>query len=184
MKDPVFSAFLKKQYEEGLALAGESDLLDLTPLFLPFEKRSGPPSRFVATFHSRGLVLEPGHQVREADLFEVGIFFPGDYLRRIDPALILTLLHPHNVWHPNISLYGPFICAGRMSPGTGLVELLYQVFEILTYQKVTMREDDALNPSACAWARQNQHRFPIDPRPLKRRAIDFEIEAIAEEEKR
>jgi hypothetical protein len=28
-----------------------------------------------------------------------------------------------------------------------------------------------LNPDACRWARNNQHRFPTDPRPLKRRRL-------------
>ena len=56
-------------------------------------------------------------------------------------------------------------------PGTPLVDLLYQCFEIITYTKVTMREDDALNRAACGWARENQDRFPIDPRPLKRRRL-------------
>ena len=51
----------------------------------------------------------------------------------------------------------------------------YQLFEIITYKRVTMREDDALNPVACAWARRNTHRFPIDPRPLKRRTVEFRL---------
>ena len=31
-RDPVFEAFLARQYQEGLALAAESDLLELFPL--------------------------------------------------------------------------------------------------------------------------------------------------------
>jgi hypothetical protein len=64
----------------------------------------------------------------------------------------------------------PLICVGRLKPGTWLVDLLYQCYEIITYQKVTMREDDALNPLACVWSREHQQRFPIDRRPLKWRA--------------
>jgi hypothetical protein len=64
---------------------------------------------------------------------------------------------------------------GRLVPGTSLVDLLYQVHEIVTYQKVTMREDDALNPAACGWARTHQHLFPIDRRPLRRRATTFQV---------
>jgi hypothetical protein len=59
-----------------------------------------------------------------------------------------------------------------------LVDLLYQVYEILTYQKLTPREDDALNKEACHWARANQKRFPIDRRPLKRRSLALEVEPI------
>ena len=61
----------------------------------------------------------------------------------------------------------PFICPGRIVPGMSLVDLLYQVYEILTYQKLTTH--DALNREAAAWARANQGRFPTDRRPLKRR---------------
>ena len=82
------------------------------------------------------------------------------------------------VFHPNIK--APFICVGKLSPGTLLVDILYQCFEIISYNKVTMREDDALNGAACAWARSNQHRFPVDPRALKRRSLEFRIEPIEE----
>ena len=54
------------------------------------------------------------------------------------------------------------------------------MFEIITYNKATMREDDALNFEACRWARWNTGRFPVDTRPLKRRMADFAIEEIGE----
>ena len=56
------------------------------------------------------------------------------------------------------------------------MDLIYQVFEIITYHKVTMTEKDALNWEACAWARQHKDRFPIDSRPLRRRALDLQVE--------
>ena len=111
----------------------------------------------------------------------VGIGFHDGYLRAADPCRVLTWLWPRNVFHPNISDRAPFICVGHLVPGTSLVDILYQCFEIITYHKVTMREDDALNKDACAWARQNQHRFPIDPRPLKRRSVDFHVEPTGEQ---
>ena len=160
-RDPVFEAFLRRQYEEASALAASSDLLELFPL------DGMPPSRYIARFHCRGLVRAPNSKVTETDRFEVGIWFPSDYLRRAEPWEVLTWLGPRHVFHPNISNRMPLICVGRLAPGTWLVDLLFQCFEIITYQKVTMREDDALNPAACAWAREHQGRFPVDPRPLK-----------------
>jgi hypothetical protein len=162
--DPVFQSFLARQYAEGMALAQASDLLDLVPL------DGDPPDRYVARLACRGLVRLSNGRVAEADRFDVGIWFPSDYLRRAEPWEVLTWLGPRRVFHPNISHRLPLICVGRLAPGTWLVDLLYQCFEIITYQKVTMREDDALNPAACAWAREHQDRFPIDPRPLKWRA--------------
>jgi hypothetical protein len=163
-RDPVYEAFLTRQHAEGMALARESDLLELEPLGGP------PPCRYLARFRCTGLVRPPSGRVREADRFEVGIWFPSDYLRRAEPWQVLTWLGPRGVFHPNISASLPAICVGRLKPGTWLVDLLYQCFEIITYQKVTMREDDALNPAACAWAREHQQLFPVDRRPLKWRA--------------
>ena len=137
------------------------------------------PSRYLVRFHCKGLVRDGGGAVLEADRFDVGVWFPSDYLRRAAPPQVLTWLGPRNVFHPNISDQAPFICVGHLSPGTPLVDLIYQCFEIITYNKVTMREDDALNKDACAWARHNLHRFPVDSRPLKRRAVDIQIEEVS-----
>jgi hypothetical protein len=167
--DPVFDAFLRRQYEEGMALARESDLLHLEAL------GTEPCQHFVAEFRCKGLVRTPAGEVIEADRFLIGIWFPSDYLRQAQPAQVLTWLGPRQVFHPNIAEGAPFICVGRLVPGTTLVDLLYQCFEIITYKKVTMREDDALNRAACAWARDHQDRFPIDARPLKRRALALNV---------
>jgi hypothetical protein len=45
-----------------------------------------------------------------------------------------------------------------------LLSLLQQLYQMITWQRFTPREDDALNREACAWARKNMHRFPVDPR--------------------
>jgi hypothetical protein len=39
-----------------------------------------------------------------------------------------------------------------------------------------MREDDALNKAACAWAREHQDRFPVDRRPLRRRQLELTVD--------
>jgi hypothetical protein len=165
----MLEGFLRRQHEEAMRLAGESDLLDVLPVGVE------PYARFMAEFSCRGLVRNENGEITEANRFAVGIWFPPDYLRRADPFQVLAWLGPRWVWHPNISDMVPLICVGRLTPGTPLVDLLYQVFEIITYQKVTMREDDALNPIACGWARQNAHRFPIDSRAIKRRVVQFQL---------
>ena len=168
MADRVLAAFLARQEEEGLRFAAESDLLTLVPM-------GAPADRYLVEFRCRGLVeCEPGTIV-EATCFRVGIWFPSTYLRVADPFRVLTWLGPHNVWHPNISASVPLVCVGRLAAGTGLVDILYQLFEIITWNKVTMREDDALNAAACQWARRHPDRYPVDQRPLKRRAAAFRI---------
>lgn len=169
MTDLVLDAFLRRQVQEGLALARESDLLRLFPL-------GDPADRYVAAFSCKGLTRQSDGDIVEAEHFEVGIRFPLDYLRHAEPFQVLTWLGPRNIWHPNIAAESTAICVGRLTPGTSLVDLLYQVFEIITWNKVTMREDDALNRAACEWARGNSARFPVDRRPLKRRALTLCLE--------
>ena len=172
MDDRVLEAFLNRQHDEGMALADGSDLLDLIPL-------GGPCSQlYVAMFCCKGLVRSSSGEIEEAGRFELGIWFPSDYLRRAAPQEVVSWFGPPEVFHPNIR--APYICIGRLAPGTGLVDILYQCFEIITFNKVTMREDDALNPIACEWARQHQDRFPIDSRPLKRRRLQIKLDDSAE----
>ncbi|MGA2267797.1 MAG: hypothetical protein ABSH44_04930 [Bryobacteraceae bacterium] len=168
--DPVLRAFLERQAEEGRALAQASDILELECL--------PTGQHFVAHFNCRGLVKEPNGVVREAESFHLGVFFGSDYLRAVSPYETLTLLGPLNTYHPNVAFGAPFICVGHIAPGTALVDLLYQAYEILTYQKLTPREDNAMNKEACRWARANQERFPIDRRPLKRRPLALEVEPV------
>lgn len=168
-RDAVRDAFLARQFEEGMALAEASDLLRLQPL------EGSPPGKYLAEFLCKGLVRRPGVDVEEASAFLVGVWFPSDYLRRAEWWQVLSWIGPRYVFHPNIGNRVPLICVGRVVPGTPLVDLLYRCFDVVTFKKVTMREDDALNREACAWARANQHRFPVDARPLKRRTLDLHV---------
>jgi len=168
--DPVFQRFLERQFEEGTALAQSSDLLDLS--ILP-----AAPPHVVAEFHCTGLVRKGDGEVTEANQFHVGIWFPSDYLRRADTFQILRLFTP-DVWHPNVSRELPLICVGRLTPGTPLVDIVYQVFDMLTYQKYNPREYDALNKAACQWARGHQDRLPVDRRPLKRQPLSLEVRPL------
>jgi len=170
MTDRVLAAFLARQREEGMALAAASDLLDLVPV------DGALGQRYLADFRCTGLVQAESGEIVEADRFVIGIWFPDGYLREADPSRVLTWLEPGRIFHPNVR--APFICIGHLAPGTSLVDLLYRCFEIITYSKVTMREDDVLNREACAWARQNQHRFPVDHRALKGRSVEFDVEAV------
>jgi hypothetical protein len=162
MTDRILNAFLAQQAHDGGALAASSDLLDLTPL-------SPALNRYIARFTCTGLVRAESGAITEANEFYAGIRFPNDYLRLADPFTVLAWLGPRAIWHPNIAVDAPVICVGRLNPGTGLVDILYQIFDIITWRKVTMREDDALNKEACEWARRHPGRGPVDNRPLKRR---------------
>ncbi len=156
MRDVVLESFLEAQFAAAKALAEASDILELWP---------ADTRRYVAHFNCRGLVCQ-GDEIRPWEgRFTAGIFFPSDYLRRVEPALVVTWVQPANVWHPNIA--PPLICVGRMPPGTPLVDLLHQVYEIITWQRFTPNEHDALNRPACQWARNHREQLPVDSRPLR-----------------
>ena len=165
MQDKIFEAFLRHQFQEGTALARDSDLLELFPLGTP----GAPPDRYVARFLCKGLVRDGQGEVAEANGFEVGVWFPSDYLRHVEPIQVVTWLNPPGVFHPNIR--PPFMCLGKLTPGTSLVDILYQCFEVITYHN--WAPHDALNPEASQWARNHQDRLPVDKRPLKRRKLDL-----------
>lgn len=170
MNDPILNSFLHRQREEALALARASDLVEIWPI------AGEPPNRYRIRLRCKGLVRRDGEEVREASLFELEVWFPSDYLRRADPFQVLTWIGPREVFHPNISAFSPLICIGRLIRGTPLVDIVYRCFDVITYNNVTMVEQDSLNKSACEWARQNRNRFPIDTRPLKRRTLSFAVE--------
>ena len=106
--------------------------------------------------------------VSECNRVGVGIWFHPEYLRVARPYDTVTLLGPRQLLHPNIRF--PGICIGRMPPGTSLVDLVYQIFEMLTFNRVTA--NDPLNPAATEWWLRHQDRFPLDTRPLKWRAAE------------
>jgi ubiquitin-protein ligase len=168
--DPIYQRFMESQFAEGMALADASDILRLhvPPM---------APPHFVAEYQCKGLVRTAQGEISEATGFQVGIWFPQDYLRRADGFEMLRVFTPR-IWHPNVSADLPLICIGHLTPGTSLVDILYQVYDILTYQKYNPREDDCLNRGACSWAREREHQFPIDGRPLKRRSLQLEVKPL------
>ena len=167
--DPIYQRFLDRQLAEGMSLAQSSDLLLL-------HVSPTVPPHFIAEFHCKGLIRDGAGEIKEANEFHIGIWFPPDYLRRSDPFEMLRL-YTSGVWHPNVSDELPLICIGRLTPGTSLVDILYQLYDILTFQKYNPRENDSLNKAACAWARENHDRFPIDRRPLKRQRLILEVQS-------
>jgi hypothetical protein len=165
--DRVFEGFLRAQFEDGMAFAESSDLVTLVPV------QGLPPCRYLANFTCRGLVRRDS-RISVWEDFAVGFYFPNDYLVRVNPFQIVSWLGPEDVWHSNIGRgslrqAGPLgICLGEISPGTPLVDLIYQVADTITWRIATVREDNALNWGACQWARANPEAYPVDLRPLRR----------------
>ena len=156
MNDPVFNDWLKHQYAEGMEFSTRSNVVDLAPI------DGDPPFKYILRLQCRGLA-QTDEGVHVVDRHLVGIRFPEDYLRvSCEPGRLLTWLEPSNEFHPNIR--PPFCCIGHIAPGMGLVSLMQQLYSMVTWQRFTPREDDALNSAACVWARHNIDNLPVDRR--------------------
>jgi len=173
--DKIFQEFLDRQYQEGMALMADSDILRLSAVM-------GPSSdRYIAEFACRGLIQNDGGEIVDYNRFAIGIWFPEDYLRRVDLTLVVSYLGPSpRPWHPNIR--PPFICL-HITPGTPLVDILHSCYEIFTWA-LKNTGDEGLNHAASQWARhQDPSWFPIDRRPLRRRKLRLEVNPVAAEVK-
>jgi hypothetical protein len=166
MPSAVFMSFLEQQYQDGMALAAASDRFELEPL----PARDGPPAQYLVHFRCPGLVVFPPEHVEPHHEFTVAVSFRERHLHAADPAVV-EMRHPFNIWHPNI--LGPWICCGRLEKGTGLVDLIYQVYEMLIYQNFTPHH--CLNPDAAQWARNHIGELPLDRSPLKRRRLELKV---------
>ena len=166
--DKILECFLRKQFVEVMALAAESDIVTAVPV------AGLLPDRYILDFRCRGLICDGGEpQIHEH--FVVGVFLPETYLRdEFKVSDIITVLGPHNLFHPNVRF--PVICLGEdMVAGTPLTDIVFQLYEVLTYQRLTMDESHAFNHVACQWARANPGRIPLETRPLKRRTLDLQF---------
>jgi hypothetical protein len=161
--------FFIAQYEEVMAFADQCDRLDV----LPLGPEDFPPNRYIVRFQAPTLIRAVDGQIGRVPEFTVGIHLPADYLRHVEPIQLVCWMLPVEVWHPNIRV--PFVCLGRIAPCTPLVEIIYQLYEIGTYQNYAT--GDALNSDAAQWAR-NYGQFPLDASPLKRHGMDLTIEPI------
>ena len=171
--DPIFTDFLLDQFARGMHLASQSDLVTVTPL------RGNPPSQYVVEFRCKGLAKDARGAIVESDgPWGFGVNFPPRYLRGgFLPSEVLAYLGPvASPFHPNMN--GHFVCI-EVLPATGLVDLIYSLFEVLTWSIVSTR-DEGLNHEASQWYRRqtDPNRFPIDRRPLKRRALNLAVNPL------
>jgi len=163
MTDTIVTRFLKDQCERGMALAANSDVLDLVAMH---DREDVPPQHYIAMYHCKSALRLRTGQIRVTESqFDIGIFFGQNHLRAVDPLRLVTWLGPANIVHPNIR--PPFVCLGRIYKGIALVDILYQVFEIITY--VNWSSHDSLDATGAQWARNHQQLFPVDRKTLVRR---------------
>ncbi len=172
MTDTIYLDYLAEQQEPITQLAQQSDLFDVEP---GPALEGGAPDRYILKFHATGLVSVGPGRVQEADRFDVGVWLHPGFLKQADPFPTLTLLSPHNWFHPNVRF--PGICL-QMRPAESLVSIAYALYALISYQKYQLLH--GLNADAADYVRRhvNAGKFPTDPRPLKWQAqADQPVEA-------
>ncbi len=147
--DKVFEVFLEGQQAEVDAFCKTSDRLTSMPHSY---SEGGAPTSYIFRLQCRSPVRVKGVVQIKDRAHLIAFSMPDDYLRiPHDPGHILCLLEPSNIFHPNVM--GPMICIGDIAPAASITDILVRVFEVLTCQRITMREADAFNHAACEWAR-------------------------------
>jgi hypothetical protein len=165
--DRVFDAFCLAAAGEAEALAAQSDVLTITAL-PPL-----PPSRFLLRFALPYLRRRPDRTINCAPgpILAV-ICFPADYLLGSDPLLWMRVVRIDNpdLVHPNVR--EGIVCLGaQFSPGTPFRVLARTVYDLLTYQLMTLDERNALDPEACRALRASPELLArLSAPPLTRRS--------------
>lgn len=179
--NPVFEAFLRNTFDEATALAEKSDVLRIAPI-PPF-----PPSGYLCEFDVSYLRKRADGVVELKTAPAVaGLLFPEDYLHSTDPRLYLRVaqvVEPWDIVHPNVR--GGVVCLGSaFAPGTPITALLWELYEIVSYQNLTLDEGNALNPEACRLLRGRPELLEellaqSKPKPFLRRRREMRIKVNA-----
>lgn len=162
----MFRAFLENTTSEAAELAERSDVLTITPL------APAPAPAYLCAFDLSYIRRLPAGTVDIASGPIMAVLhIPEDYLRSVDHHLYLrvaSVLTPDLV-HPNI--LGGTVCLGSaFAPGTSITWLLWELFDIASYQNVTFDERNALNPEACRLLREHSHLIDrLQHKPFLRR---------------
>ncbi len=169
--DRQLESWLAAQLVEWKQFAHLTDRVRVTPV-----DDDKAPRRYVAQFDCRGLLRHDNGEVTTFDTFLAAIQFGEDHLSRVDPLRLVWMLSPPGLFHPNVK--DSRVCLGHLPPGVGLVDIIYQLYSIVTFQNYNLRS--YLNEASAVWVRDHLSELPVDARPLKRR--EFEIHMMEVEQ--
>ena len=165
--DRVFDAFCLAAQREADALTAQSDVLTVTAL--PPE----PPSRFLLQFRVPYLRRTPRNTFDIAPgPVSAAIHFPADYLLGTTPNLWFRIVQvlTDDFAHPNVR-QGVLCLGSQFHPGTPFRALVRTLYDLLTYQLMTLDERNALDADVCRAIRATPHLLdPLSAPPLIRRS--------------
>ena len=143
--DGVFRLFLENTYTEAMEFAARSDVLRIAPV------GGSPPFSYACNFRVQYLQRLPSGTVEiHPGPVHCLIHFPNDYLRSTDPKFYMRVASvlTSDFVHPNVA--GGIVClGGGFAAGTPISELLWLLFQIVSYRNCTLDERNALNAEAC-----------------------------------
>ncbi len=143
---------LQSDYEQAVAAFGNNPRIRLV------SADGTPPEKYVFAFNVKSLVPLNDEDFTYGSEHRAEIFLPLDYPRRPPICRMLT-----PVFHPNIDPQK--ICIGdHWSAGQSLVQMVFRVAEMLSYQSYNLKSP--LNAKAAAWAEQNLNLLPFEASDL------------------
>ncbi len=139
-----------------------------------------PPERYVICYTCKGIARlnKKNGQPIYANRHYIEIILPAGYPFSEGISKPQARYLEGSAWHPNIYADGT-VCYGKWHTGQSLDELVLEIGEIIQYKNCSLK--DAANLEAVPWAKQHQHLFPVDNRPLLD-GDDFEIVILDDDE--
>lgn len=178
LQDKILTRFLANSFITATELAARSDTLRI------LAHKGNPPTHFLLMFDELDYFIEEmftgriKRVSRQPVMAEV--IFPADYLRSVDPHLYMKIskICTPGFFHPNVSPGIQNVCLGQqMISGAPLKELIYHLYDIVTYRNMTIEESNALNPAACRYFREygREKLVKLTRPPLIRRALKVSV---------
>lgn len=152
--------------------------LDRRSNLIHVESTAGsPPEKYVILYTCKGISKLSKNQYKPvySSRHRIEIVLPADYPFSRSGNMPLARYIEGSAWHPNIYADGT-ICFGKWHVGRSLDELVLEIGEIIQYKNCF--PGDAANLEAASWARENEHLFPVDRRPLVDGGDDVSFEVI------
>ena len=152
---------LKSDHEAMLRLQEESSIIR-------FSSRGTPADQYIVTFRGAGTCRkEESQEVLIRQEHTIWINLTAAY-----PRMIPELSWRTPIFHPNVSASG-VVCLGAYQtnwvPSLKLDELCLMLWDMIRYRNFD--SESPYNREAAMWARDHQHRFPLDHRPLRDRHL-------------
>lgn len=152
-KDPKLRR-LEADYHTMLDLQSRSDIIKFKI------GDSVPTNMYIVTYECRGVMLNPDTQQPCITInHEAVIYLHSDY-----PSQKPQLKWMTPIFHPNINGLNGSVCIQYWTPSMTIADLVIMLGNMVRYANYDIHSP--LDTKAARWAKENEHRFPVDSREL------------------